>query len=308
MISSTNFDWQEAWLTVPTASYGGEFPGHACAIVYAPVAGEFILLSRANPAVHRYDLEGALLGSWGHPRLQDGHGLSLATAADGTETLWATDRSSGLAGEFTLDGHFLRELPQPQHAAYEAGKSYKPTWVAAIPHGGDIWLADGYGANLLHHYSGDGSHLASFDGTQDPGLSHYGCPHGIAIRPGPNPELWLADRNASRVRIYNLEGHYLRHIDGIENWPCSFAFHDDLVAIPCLRTGVRLLRGETPISDLAPNDWAQAGWPAESRPTNAETALPNRFHAPHGACFGPDGSLLVAELKEGGRVVRLVPA
>lgn len=298
--------WHEAWAAIP-ASIHGDLPDHTCALTCH--GDEVIVLARSHPAVHRYDRHGRLLASWGHPQLRDGHGLTLVTGA-GESTLWITDRSSGLVGEFSLDGQLLRTLERPDHPAY-AARPFKPTWVAVAPASGELWVADGYGANLLHRHAADGHHLATYDGTADPGLPAYGCPHGIAFRPardGGVPELWLTDRNPGRIRIYTPDGVFLRVIEGVEHWPCSFAFRDELVAVPCLKTGITLLRGDRVVAHLGVNDWARAGWPAETRPADAETPVPGRFHAPHGACFDVEGGLLVAELKGGGRLVRIAPA
>ena len=53
-------------------------------------------------------------------------------------------------------GEELLELPFPEHDAYKQSR-YSPTSVAVdeIFDGGtgDVWVADGYGASLVHRFS-----------------------------------------------------------------------------------------------------------------------------------------------------------
>jgi hypothetical protein len=307
-ITHSTHDWIEAWAQIPTDALGEGFPGHTCGVAYAARAGKVAVLARSNPAVFIFDLAGRLEHSWGNEDLPDGHGLT-AVSAEGADALWITDRSTGHVGLYTLEGERLQTLPQPEHARY-AEKAYKPTWVAQNPETGDIWLADGYGAHLVHLYDADGRKLATFDGEAD-GLGAYRCPHGLAFKEtSGGRELWVTDRGANRLRVYDESGRFLRVIEGIEGMPCAVAFRaeEDLTAVPLLKTGLTVLKGEEIDGEVGAHSWNRSGGGDESeRPADADDFLPWRFNCPHAATFLPDGSLLVSELVDGGRVTKLAP-
>ena len=59
----------------------------------------------------------------------------------------------------------------PDHPVYEAGGAFLPTGVAVDDRG--LWIADGYGSNLVHLVGHDGERLVTLDG--------FDCPHGVVV-------------------------------------------------------------------------------------------------------------------------------
>jgi hypothetical protein len=299
-------EWIEGWARVPESALGEGSPGHTCGIAYCRRLDEVIVLARSNPAVHRFDKHGHLVTSWGHKDLLDGHGLTLVETEEEEPRIWLTDRGSGLVGQFSLDGELLMTLPKPP--THPEDRPYKPTWVAVGPNTGDLWLADGYGAKLLHRFDASGEFMETRDGTEDGGLGKFACPHGIAFRVlAGRTELYLTDRGAGRIRVYDEQGQFLRALEGVTSSPCSFAFLGDWMAVPELKTGVKFFCRDEFTEEIGPNAWAQAGYPEDSKPEDPEERVPWKFLCPHDACFGPDGALYVAELNDTGRIIKLNP-
>ncbi len=153
----------------------------------------------------------------------------------------------------TLDGQTVQSLERPPIAHYDMGGKYSPTWVAVneTRHGGngDIWLADGYGASLLHRYDAKGNYQSSISGEK--GAGRFTCPHGIAFRFDRDaPELYVADRADQRVQVFDSEGRFKR-VFGTKTLhsPCMFAFHEGMTLLPesgrvliCLMPRIRLCR------------------------------------------------------------------
>ncbi len=297
-------NWTEDWARIPGDALDEAHPGHTCGVAYLQAADEVIILARANPAVHFFDREGRHLRSWGAPELQDAHGLTLVETGEDAPCLWLTDRGSGHAGKYDLSGNRMMTLDRPEHPRY-AERPFKPTWVAVGPSTGEIWLADGYGAHLLHRYSPTGEFLETRDGTADEDLGKYACPHGIAFRQvNGEHQLYLTDRGAGRIRVYSVSGEFLRALEGVVSSPCAFAFREQWMAVPELKTGLKLFQGDDFVEEIGANPWAQAGWP-DDKPADADAREPGRFLCPHDAVFGPEGELFVVELNDTGRIIRL---
>ena len=206
-------------------------------------------------------------------------------------------------------------MPFPEHDAYKQSR-YSPTSVAVdeIFDGGtgDVWVADGYGASLVHRFSKDGSYMETIDGTE--GEGRFDCPHGIIIdRRKPSAELYVADRANSRVQVYNLNGEFLRSFGSpFLNTPSGFSVYQDLMIVAELDSKLTILNCDDQfveylfMDEEAPN---RPGWPNEEK---KETTLgrpsdlhPGKFNSPHGMTIDKDGNIYVAEWLIGGRMTKL---
>ena len=274
--------------------------------------GRLVVFRQAGPAVVILDPGGAVAAAWGDD-FAGAHGLTLVEEG-GEEFLWLTDEHSGRVAKFTPSGDLVREIAPPPPGRRPEGK-YSPTWVAVDPVGGDIWVADGYGSNVVHRHSAAGEWRQTLTGEEGPG--RFARPHGIAFSPAG--ELWVADRRNKRIVIYDRDGACLRHADGVCHSPCGFAFAGGLVYVPELFGSVKVLRPDlTLVRELGANEdvrpaggwpgqdgwgWPTlAGWP-DLRGTPADRA--GRFLAPHGVAVDGGGSVYVAEWVRGGRLTKL---
>lgn len=296
---NVTYTWAEEW-SIPDASDGND-NRRTHGVVCSPSTGKVLVFHQAKPAVLVYSPRGELLARWGD-RFLGAHGLSLAVV-DGEERVWLTDQHSGEVAEFTLEGKPRRSIPKPPHPAYAKGGGYSPTWVAVHPASGDIWVADGYGSSLVHRHDRSGAYVGAIDGTEAGALGRFSCPHGIGFN--PKGELVIADRGNKRLQIYDGQGRFLRGVTDRFHSPCSFAFHQDLMLVPELRTGVKLVRGDSEVlADLGEHGQVSAvkGWPNLA---GTEHVVAGRFNSPHGACFTREGDILCVEWILGGRITRL---
>ena len=278
-----------------------------------------------------FSLDGELEYSWVGD-FTDAHGISVVKEG-GTEVLWIADNGSKRKSEHSYEyppgadqesgrvfkcefgGEELLELPFPEHDAYKQSR-YSPTSVAVdeIFDGGtgDVWVADGYGASLVHRFSKDGSYMETIDGTE--GEGRFDCPHGIIIdRRKPSAELYVADRANSRVQVYNLNGEFLRSFGSpFLNTPSGFSVYQDLMIVAELDSKLTILNRDDQfveylfMDEEAPN---RPGWPNEEK---KETTLgrpsdlhPGKFNSPHGMTIDKDGNIYVAEWLIGGRMTKL---
>ncbi len=304
------YRWIDFWARIPGATdeqVSGKTHG-----VCVSSDGRVIVFHQSDEALLHFSAEGELLketgGAW-----RGAHGLTRVLE-NGTEYLWLTDQFSTVVAKTTLDGEIVQTLPVPQHPNYDT-EIYSPTWVAQHPGDGRIYVADGYGANLVHVYDQEGVQRDSWDGSK--GAGTFAEPHGIACRSTPNGvEVWITDRSNHRIQIFDADGTFLRASMACHS-PCMFDFHNDQVVIPELFTGVKIFNASdlTLQADIGCNPAIQPHadpkkwWPPrapEAWPNTARSDLqPGVFNSPHAACFAPKGDLYVVEWITGGRITKL---
>lgn len=286
------FRWIENWITVPTSPNGRT---HGVAVTKA---GNVIVFHQANPGVLTYSPDGKLLSAWGD--FPGAHGLTLVEE-NGEEFLWLTDEKTLQVVKTTLDGKIIQSLPAPEHPDY-AEKKYVPTW-ATVGANGEIWVADGYGAHLVHRYDASGKQFQTIDGTD--GAGHFKCPHGIAVDSRrAEPEIYVADRGNKQFQVYGLDGRFRR------------AFGSEFLTSPdvCFSSGSLLIVPElvARLSILDANDQPAAlfganddvnqlpGWP-----NSRDHLVTGKFNSPHSATADPAGNIYIVEWITGGRVTKL---
>ena len=297
------YKWIEDWVTIPDTP-GARTNGRTHGVVVSR-DGRIFIFHQATPAVLVYDAQATLLSSWGE--YPGAHGMTLVEE-DGVEYLWLTDQEKCVVEKTTLDGQVVMTVPPPppRHPAYQE-KRYIPTWAAVyetrIGGNGLAWVADGYGAHVVHRFDRDGKHLLTLDGTE--GAGRYKFPHGlwIGMRQG-KPRLYVADRSHARVQVYDPEGNFVRSFgtEFLTN-PDMFFPHGDLLLVPELRARLTLLdEDDRPVAHLGVNDAVAQleGWP-----NNRQRIERDRFNSPHAAAADAAGNLYVVEWITGGRVIKL---
>ena len=257
------------------------------------------------------------------------HGIRATSTALGETVLWIADNGHrflpgrpsyvasvrpGRVVAMGLDGTLLAELVPPPLEVYR-DSAWSPCAVAvdeqAKGGSGDIWVADGYGASLLHRYSAAGEWLAAIDGS-DSG-TRLGTPHDVIVdRRRGAPELCVADRDNRRLVVFDLEGRYRRVVGAGElTSPSGLAVSGELLV-------VSELYGSLAVFDLSDavvgtlgrqGDQDRPGWPnqldASGSVVRADLSN-NVFNSPHGITADGEGAIYVSEWLIGGRLVRLL--
>jgi len=214
------------------------------------------------------------------------------------------------------DGRIVLELTQPPHPAYQSG-GWRPTSIAVDrgPDGtGDIWVADGYGANLVHRFGPDGAHRATFDGGTSGTV--FDCPHGILLRrDGGELEILVADRANHRIVVLDPAGETTGVFGADElDSPSSMTVLDGDLFITELFGGVARFDARNRfVGRLEPRrrrSHEEPGWPnrlgADGRALLPPELEPGTFNSPHGIA-AHDGALYLTEWHIGGRLIRIAP-
>lgn len=295
------YRWIEDWVKIPDSPLGRE-NGRTHAIAVSKT-GNILVFHQADPAVLVYSPEGTLLDAWG--RYPGAHGMTLVEE-DGTEYLWLADETLASVTKTTLAGEVVQTLPPPRDDRYAESK-YVPTWLAVnekrFGGNGDLWLADGYGASLVHRYDAAGNLLQTLDGTE--GAGRFLCPHGISLDSRrAEAEFYIADRGNMRFQVYGTDGTFRRAFgddfltspDGSNQW-------GDYLVVPELIARLSILdANDRPLATFGANDdvSTQPGWP-----NDRQWVRQGKFNSPHGTAADVAGNFYIVEWITGGRVTKL---
>jgi len=252
---------------------------------------EVYVFNRGEHPVIVFDREGKFLRSWGEGVFRRPHGITVGP----DETLWLTDDLHHTIRQFTLDGKLLLTIGDPDQAStLHGGKPFnRPTHVALCPRTGSVYVSDGYGNSNVHKFDPKGRHLKSWGepGT-DPGC--FNIPHNIAT--DAEGLVYVADRENSRVQIFDGEGRYLAQWSNLHR-PCGL--HIDRAA----GLGyVGELPSSLPVNAEVPNIGARVSVVSMKGDLVDRVGgrflgeKPGEFVAPHGCVVDSRRDLYVAEV------------
>lgn len=178
-----------------------------------------------------YDKSGKLLDSWG-TTFPDGHGLTLSDEGD-AEYLWICDNGFGgnpQVVKTTLDGREVLRLPTPQAIGeYKAEDKFHPT-ETAVASNGDVYVADGYGSQLILQFNSDGEFIRKFGGRGD-GDAEFSTAHGVCVdsRADGDPTLVITSRGHNSFKRYTMDGEYLETLFLPGAYVCRAVIDDDML-------------------------------------------------------------------------------
>ena len=180
-------------------------PVNDCHEMVQDSKGRILLLTNETKNnVLIYNKSGKLLDTWGHD-FPGAHGLTLVNE-NGTEFLFITDTVKHQVYKTTMDGKILLTIDVPlETGVYKKAEEFVPT-ETIIDTNGDIFIADGYGAQYIMHYDRDGK-LKNFWGGRGDGDEHFDNAHGIVIdRRATTPTLLITDRTRNCFKRFSMEG------------------------------------------------------------------------------------------------------
>lgn len=298
-----NYRWSETTPGLPPYDLPGDGAGRTHGVACLPDGG-LVVFRQSAPSVLRFDAAGRLADSWGDHF--GAHGLCLVEEG-GRMFLWLTDQFTGAVEKRTLGGELVQQIPPPAHPVYETAK-FVPTWVAVDEErfGGDgsLWLADGYGAQVVHIFDRDGKHRLTLDGTS--GAGRFSCPHAVDCMPcgEGSRQFYIADRGNRRFQVYTPAGEFVRSFgDDFLTSPCCIAQSSDGFVVPELFGSLAILNSDGSLRDrLGENTTLQTDQPGWANRYPLETG---KFNSPHAAAVSTSGDIYVVEWRVGGRIVHL---
>jgi len=188
-----------------------QFPVNDCHEMVQDSKGRIILLTNETKNnILIYNTGGKLLDNWGHV-FPGGHGLTLHNE-NGTEFLYITDTVKHQVYKATMDGKVLLTIDAPLDAGiYSKPEEFVPT-ETIIDANGDIFIADGYGAQYILHYDSKGK-LINFFGGRGEGDIHLDNAHGICFDTrNDKHSLLITDRTRNCFKRFSKKGELIEVI------------------------------------------------------------------------------------------------
>jgi hypothetical protein len=274
-----------------------------------------IYASSDTQGVFIFDANGKFLRTIA-PEVTNLHGLMLREEG-GKEFLYGALNNGAKAVKLTLDGQVVWEIGVPKESGFynppaasevtkdgkkKGATAFKPTGIAVGPDG-RIYIADGYGASVIHMYSADRKYLKTI-GTRGEGENQFKTCHGIAVdtRYGA-PRLLVADRENRRLVHLDLDGKWLGVVATDMRRPCSFSFFGDHVAVAELEGRVAIVdKAGKVVVGLGDNPDKKQWAAFKLEPQFWQDGI---FIAPHGCAFDKAGNLYVEDWNFVGRVTKL---
>jgi hypothetical protein len=287
------------WPSMPEGYRWTEVAAVAC-----DARDRVFVFNRGDRPVMIFDRDGTFVESWGDCVFVRPHGICVGS--DGS--VYCTDDLGHRVHKFTPDGRLLFTLGsgQPSNTGATcidyrtirraAGPFNYPTNLALAPDGG-LYIADGYGNARIHKFSPDGRLLFSW-GEPGSGPGQFHVPHGVAV--GRDETIFVADRENSRIQLFNAAGEYLGEWTDVAR-PCQvFIDRAERVYVAELGWRAGLWPGTRAPADEAPGGRVSV-FDREGRLLGRwggglDPCAHGDFFAPHGICCDSQGSVYVAEV------------
>ncbi len=182
----------------------GEVPGDLDLVALSQLAvdskGRVLAFQRADPPVLVFEPDGAFHAAWGRGRIADAHGIFVS----GDDRVFLVDRDAHQILIFTTMGEPLGEIGE-RHEANFQGPFNHPTDVA-LAADGEIYVSDGYGNSVVHRFSPEGEHIATW-GRPGAGEGEFTTPHAVWV--DTRDRVLVADRENDRVQLFDRDGGFL---------------------------------------------------------------------------------------------------
>lgn len=281
-----------------------EYPVNDCHEMVQDKKGRIILLTnetKNNLLV--YDTKGKLLEAWGHA-FPGGHGLTLHNE-NGIEYLYITDTVKHQIYKTTMDGKILLTISAPMEAngIYKKPEEFVPT-ETIIDENGDIFIADGYGAQYILQYDATGK-LKNYFGGRGEGDAHLDNAHGITFdKRNGGIDLLITDRTRNCFKRFTKDGQLLELIKLPGACVCRPVIHGDYLYAAVLRSPDLNAEGTGFVTILDKNNRVVSNIGGSEPVYNQEILQPMRqtekiFIHPHDVCVDRDENLYVAQWASG---------
>lgn len=280
-----------------------QYPVNDCHEMVQDKKGRILLLTNeTHNNVLIYDTNGKLMDSWGHD-FPGAHGLTLHDE-NGTEFLYITDTVRHQVYKTTMDGKILLTIDAPLDAGiYKEAKEFVPT-ETAIDANGDIFIADGYGAQYVLHYDKNGKLLHYFGGRGD-GDEHLDNAHGICWDTRRKDQsLLITDRTRNCFKRFSKQGKLIEVIALPGACVCRPVIHRDHLYAAVLRSPDMKAEGTGFVTIIDKNNKVVSNI-GGSEPQYQDGRLQPMqqtekiFVHPHDVCVDRDENLYVAQWASG---------
>lgn len=264
--------------------------------------GRIVLLTNhTKNNVIIYNKGGEVMDAWG-TEFPGAHGLTLKEEG-GEDMLYITDTERHEVIKTTIEGKVVNIFSYPaDFEPYSEASRYIPT-ETAIAENGDIYVADGYGAQYILHYNAKGELLNTFGGP-GPEEDKFNNAHGICIDPrSEEPSLLITARQQNKLKRFSMQGEWLENIDLQGAYICRPVIKGESVYLATIWSGDGA--SNTGFVSILNKENQLVSAPGGSVPQYQDDKLDpvyqtlKLFKHPHDVCVDEDENLYVAQWNAG---------
>lgn len=279
-----------------------QFPVKDCHEMVYTKDGHIVMLTNdIRNNIIKYNKDGKLISTWGN-EYPGGHGLTLKDEG-GEEFLYLTDTERHQVIKTTMAGRVVQTISAPQDLeAFADFSDFKPT-ETAVTENGDIYIADGYGSQLILVYGQDGFLKNHFGGYGEEEDKFFNA-HGIAVdnRNG-NERILITARQKNQLKYFTSEGVYVSTIDLEGAFICRPVIKDNNIYLATIWSGNG--GSNTGFVSILDADNKLVSAPGGVKPKYTDGSL-SRMHQtvqvfkhPHDVCIDEDDNLYICQWNAG---------
>ena len=155
------------------------------------------------------DRDGNILDSWGQDLFETPHGIWISRK----DEILLADSSDHTVRSYTTDGQLIFTIGTQGKTGSPGSPFNRPT-RAALSNAGTLFVADGYGQDRIHKFTGKGEWIMSF-GETGKGSGYINLPHDVTI--GDDDQVYVLDRENRRCQVFDQDGNYIREFEGLRS-------------------------------------------------------------------------------------------
>jgi len=249
--------------------------------------------------------DGIVVKSYLGPKYSSLHDMEIRIEGDDEFIFGARNKNAEAIKFNAKDGEIVMKMPFPTESGLD-GKGYKPTAIT-ISGSGNIYVADGYGSNVIFKFDASGKYISHF-GKKGNELKQFNTCHGMTLdtRYTPN-RLLICDRNHTpkgRLLHYSLDGEFIEVVVSGLGMPTAVAIQGDYVSVPDLNGRVVILdKSNTIMAVLGHNPDPKT---RRKFKVKQKDWIEGIFSGTHGSYWDKDGNLYVQDWNVSGRLMKLV--
>lgn len=258
--------------------------------------------NRAEHPMIVFDADGNFLDAWGEGIFTNAHGIYIGP----DDRIYAANNFDHTVRIFEPDGTLLQTLGEKdkpsdtgfvagQTAVQKGGGPFNMVTNVALSKTGELYVSDGYGNARVHKFSADGEWQFSW-GEPGDGPGEFQLPHAIAV--SEDGLVYVADRENSRIQIFDAQGEYIREWTHVSRPDDLYIDSDQNLFVAELgrRAGIAPGAEVEPHAPHARVTVLDLDGEVQVQFGGDDPVAPGNFFAPHGIWSDSRGDLYVSEV------------
>lgn len=272
------------WLRLPQGMSLQEVPG----VAVGPDDSLYLLTRNTDNPIIVFAPDGEFVRAFGAGIFTNrAHGISVGP--DGF--LYCADDAAQTITKWSTAGALVMTIGVPGQASPRfSGEPFNRPTDAVVDDAGRIFVSDGYGNARIHRYAANGQREISWGA---PGIEpgSFMVPHNLCLA---GNRLFVADREAHRIQVFDLDGKLVDLWNGIHR-PCAITLGPDQNIYVGELTGGSLMDGAAGVGHRV-SIFDQQGLLLGRVGDPIEGEAPGQFIAPHGIAVNREGDIFVGEV------------